>query len=87
MKSAIKKKWSKVKNKEKSNNQIYIEKSLYQKIIDELNKEKFVSFTSLSSKYRIKISLIKKIINHLSVRKNLYTTKLFNNFIVTNKDL
>mmetsp|Transcript_19935 Transcript_19935/g.40409 ORF Transcript_19935/g.40409 Transcript_19935/m.40409 type:complete len:89 (-) Transcript_19935:111-377(-) len=60
-----KKKWSKGKVKEKSNNQVFLDKISFEKIVRELFKLKFISFSLLTEKYHISLSLSRSLLKTL----------------------
>mmetsp|Transcript_10299 Transcript_10299/g.20601 ORF Transcript_10299/g.20601 Transcript_10299/m.20601 type:complete len:88 (+) Transcript_10299:14-277(+) len=60
-----KKKWSKGNIKEKSNNQVFLDKTAFEKILNELLKYKIISPSVLTEKFRISCSLAKQILREL----------------------
>lgn len=61
-----KKKWSKSRVKEKIDNQTFIDTKLYERILKEISKDKLISSTILTTRFRISCSLAKKLLIELS---------------------
>jgi small subunit ribosomal protein S25e len=63
-----KKKWSKGKNKEKTNNAILFTKESFEKMLTEVPKMKMVTISILSDRLRINCSLARRAMQVLIVR-------------------
>ena len=59
------KKWSKSRSKEKTNNMVLIDKDIYERILKEIIKNKVSTPTVLIERFHITHSLAKKIFNEL----------------------
>ncbi|ABW97964.1 rps25 (nucleomorph) [Hemiselmis andersenii] len=70
-----KKKWSKGKIKEKSNNYVLIDNDIYEKILKEICKNKIITISNLSERFHITSSLSKKILSFLCEKKILKNTQ------------
>ncbi len=55
--------------KEKVNNQYFIDTKLYERILKEISKDKLITPSSLTARFRISCSLAKKILLELSKKK------------------
>ncbi|AEA38885.1 40S ribosomal protein S25 (nucleomorph) [Cryptomonas paramecium] len=78
----VKKKWSRGKSKEKTNNLTSINKEYYKKILQEISKIKILTPFILSEKFHLSYSLSKKILNDLSNRNISLKIKKLKKFSV-----
>merc|ERR1712048_249292 len=60
-----KKKWSKAKSKEKLQNAVLFEEELYNKVVADVPKQRVITPSNLSEKYKLSGSLARKTIIHL----------------------
>jgi len=60
-----KKKWSKAKSKEKLANMVLFSKELYDKVVADVPKQRLITPSNLSEKFKLSGSLARKIILHL----------------------
>jgi len=65
------KKWTKGKIKEKSNNAVLIDRDGYEKIIKEVCKNKLLTPSNLTDRFHITVSLAKNIFSDLCDKKVL----------------
>nr|UXY87257.1 40S ribosomal protein S25 [Cryptomonas sp.] len=77
--STKRKKWSKGKSKEKSNNMVLIDRETYERVIKEVCKNKLLTPSNLTERFHISCSLAKKIF------KNLVSYDLISEFKRSNK--
>ena len=52
-KSSKKKKWSKAKNKERLNNSTFFDKDKYERLINDIGRQKIVTISSISDKLKV----------------------------------
>lgn len=71
-----KKKWSKGRIKEKVNNQYFIDSNLYERILKEIAKDKLITPSTLTARFRISCSLAKRILLELSKKKIIKSIKI-----------
>eukprot|EP00612_Vaucheria_litorea_P000552 CAMPEP_0171454426 /NCGR_PEP_ID=MMETSP0945-20130129/1713_1 /TAXON_ID=109269 /ORGANISM="Vaucheria litorea, Strain CCMP2940" /LENGTH=136 /DNA_ID=CAMNT_0011979439 /DNA_START=27 /DNA_END=437 /DNA_ORIENTATION=+ len=60
-----KKKWSKAKTKEKVNNYVLFDEELYKRILSEVPKQRLITPSNLSERFKLSGSLARKAIHHL----------------------
>nr|UXY87748.1 40S ribosomal protein S25 [Cryptomonas curvata] len=72
---AKRKKWSKGKSKEKTNNLILIDSENYDRILREIFKNKVLTPSNLSERFHISCSLSKKILKDLANKKLIFELK------------
>jgi small subunit ribosomal protein S25e len=76
--TAKRKKWSKGKSKEKSNNLILIDNENYDRILREIFKNKILTPSNLTERFHISCSLSKKILNDLVKQRLIVEIKKSN---------
>merc|ERR1711970_422508 len=74
-----KKKWSQTRIKEKVDNQNFIDIKTYERIIKEISKDKLITPSILTTRFRISCSLAKKILIDLSEKQVIEKIKFSSN--------